>query len=650
MALESSLSNSSFSTEEWKPSSDAWLTFNDFRHQGLFCDVVLRVEDVRFPVHRLVLCACSDYFRSLFVGGWKSSDKQEIEIPGISPEMMSSLLNFAYTGQVVITAHNVQELLPAADQFQIMFVKEKCCSFLKRQLSATNCVGIRKYAEWFFCAKLQKAATEYILNNFEEMSKKSPEYLLLSYDEVYALISDDRLNVRVEEIVCEAVFRWIRSDRHNRIQYLQQLLQSVRLGLLDPEYFMTKVKGNDLVMERIKDCRVLVKEAMQVVCDLHSPESDIRMANSNAYHRLLRPRLPNEILLAVGGWSGGCSTNAIEAYDPRAETWVNISSMPGLVEERPRAYHGVAYLNKCVYIIGGFDGVNYFNTMRKFNVQTNDWIQEPSMFHKRCYVSVTMMGGRIYALGGMDGEHRLNTGESYDPIQRVWTILPDMNERRSDASAAALGNKVYISGGFNGQECLFTAEFYDLDSLSWTRITPMRSRRSGVSIIALHGMIYAVGGFDGINRLRSAEAYCPVTNTWRSIATMNKPRSNFGMDVIDDQIIAVGGFNGHQTSADVEVYDDTTNEWYEVREMHIFRSALSCCVISGLSHDVIKKFCVSRELNNVSRDGGARRAIALSTTNFEVQAAAAPLAPHMGAEEDISDELQSDENSDEIME
>lgn len=36
-----------------------------------------------------------------------------------------------------------------------------------------------------------------------------------------------------------------------------------------------------------------------------------------------------QILLAIGGWSGGTPTNAIEAYDPRAETWVNISTMPG---------------------------------------------------------------------------------------------------------------------------------------------------------------------------------------------------------------------------------------------------------------------------------------------------------------------------------
>ena len=30
--------------------------------------------------------------------------------------------------------------------------------------------------------------------------------------------------------------------------------------------------------------------------------------------------------------------------------------------------------------------------------------------------------------------------------------------------------------------------------------------------------------------------------------------------------------------------------------MHICRSALSCCVVSGLPYDVIKKYCVPRDL------------------------------------------------------
>jgi len=54
---------------------------------------------------------------------------------------------------------------------------------------------------------LVEAATTYILHNFEEISLKSEEFLFMSFEDLHQLITDDRLNVRLEESVCEAVFR-----------------------------------------------------------------------------------------------------------------------------------------------------------------------------------------------------------------------------------------------------------------------------------------------------------------------------------------------------------------------------------------------------------------------------------------------------------
>jgi len=45
------------------------------------------------------------------------------------------------------------------------------------------------------------------------------------------------------------------------------------------------------------------------------------------------------------------------------------------VADIPRAYHGVAYVKGFIYVIGGFDGVNYFNTVRRMEVSSYDWIQ-----------------------------------------------------------------------------------------------------------------------------------------------------------------------------------------------------------------------------------------------------------------------------------
>lgn len=71
------------------------------------------------------------------------------------------------------------------------------------------------------------------------------------------------------------------------------------------------------------------------------------------------------------------------------------------------------------------------------------------------------------------------------------------------------------------------------------------------------------------------------------------PRSNFGIEVVDDRILAVGGFNGFTTTYNVEYYDATTDEWSEACDMEIFRSALSCCVVSGLPN--MAEYIISRD-------------------------------------------------------
>lgn len=63
---------------------------------------------------------------------------------------------------------------------------------------------------------------------------------------------------------------------------------------------------------------------------------------------------------------------------------------------------------------------------------------------------------------------------------------------------------------------------------------------------------------------------------------MMTPRSNFGIEVISNHLFVVGGFNGFTTTNKAECYNESTNQWFKVCDMGIFRSALSCCVVSGL--------------------------------------------------------------------
>ena len=71
-----------------------------------------------------------------------------------------------------------------------------------------------------------------------------------------------------------------------------------------------------------EECRTLVIETLKFLYDL-----DMDMDGSKGVdlsHPLVRPRIPHEIVFAVGGWSGSSPTNAIEAYDTRADRWISV--------------------------------------------------------------------------------------------------------------------------------------------------------------------------------------------------------------------------------------------------------------------------------------------------------------------------------------
>ena len=48
--------------------SDAFMAMNRMRHQGVLCDITLRVGNKEILAHKLVLASCSPYFHAMFTG------------------------------------------------------------------------------------------------------------------------------------------------------------------------------------------------------------------------------------------------------------------------------------------------------------------------------------------------------------------------------------------------------------------------------------------------------------------------------------------------------------------------------------------------------------------------------------------------------
>jgi BTB/POZ domain len=104
-------------------------------------------------IHRLVRSSASrgmliDFSCSLFAlpDDMLERNKEVVELHDIDAPSLNQLIDFAYTGEIIITEENVQVLLPASSLLQIQSVREACCKFLLRQLHPSNVLGIRSFA------------------------------------------------------------------------------------------------------------------------------------------------------------------------------------------------------------------------------------------------------------------------------------------------------------------------------------------------------------------------------------------------------------------------------------------------------------------------------------------------------------------------
>lgn len=130
--------------------------------QSSLCDVeIVAGLDASRKVqnaHRSVLAAASPYFNAMFTSDVLEAKRERIVIQSLDGDILASLLDFMYTGQIRVTNENVQELLIAGDMIELREVVEICTDHLVRQLEPSNAVGIYRFAADHNCLLLKEAA------------------------------------------------------------------------------------------------------------------------------------------------------------------------------------------------------------------------------------------------------------------------------------------------------------------------------------------------------------------------------------------------------------------------------------------------------------------------------------------------------------
>ncbi|GFS57596.1 hypothetical protein NPIL_4231 [Nephila pilipes] len=138
--------------------------------EGILCDVKLRTATRTFPAHKVFLCARSPVFRQMFTTDMKEKIRGCVDVPDLEDDTVHRMLQYIYTDALEdLQWESILRLYAAADKYEIVTLKTKCSSFLKRSLCPSNLCDILVLAERHVDGDLKKAAQNCALEHEEDV-------------------------------------------------------------------------------------------------------------------------------------------------------------------------------------------------------------------------------------------------------------------------------------------------------------------------------------------------------------------------------------------------------------------------------------------------------------------------------------------------
>ncbi|XP_072014301.1 kelch-like protein 12 [Amphiura filiformis] len=247
----------------------------DLRKQNKLCDVTINVGGRAFHAHKNVLAVRSCYFLAMFTSGFKESTQNEINIDG-KAEIFEKLLDFAYTGELMVTFETACDILEMACYMQFQDVCKSCSSFIEDAFryeiskisSMDDVVRIHHLAKYLDLPKHVGASAEkYMCHHLQDL--KTSEVFFETADEVFLekhLRQEDFSSEDEEKEVLEMVINWLKHDWENRRQHTSLLLGLIRLGHV-PEEKLTELLDEEIL--ELPECKLLLqqtREALQTNC------------------------------------------------------------------------------------------------------------------------------------------------------------------------------------------------------------------------------------------------------------------------------------------------------------------------------------------------------------------------------------------------
>ncbi|XP_029965162.1 kelch repeat and BTB domain-containing protein 3 [Salarias fasciatus] len=526
----------------------------------------------------------------MFEVDMRERDDGSVTLGNQCPVAVSAFLDFAYSGEALISDGNVDMLFQLSSFLQVPVLSKACSDFLIGTMDLCNCLSLLSLAEAYGSTSLLQSANEFVVENFSDLSQ-TEDFMEMQLNVLEPCLRSDALKVPSEEAVVVSLLRWICFNLPERQKLLPGLLSLTRLHHL-PAATLTNLRDSEALLCDDESCVALISEAQSRQTQYDGLLNDPRPATTQSYIYIHKTEENGEIrhtfcyCLDTDRWKELGTTQREE-----------MATMPD-----PPGSFLTGYAEK-MFVTGGCRG-NCCRAIRlhvaePFHEATDEvWCfcpvtltctPAPAMLKPRTMHTAVTCLDRVYVIGGRTagsrgGSPSLLEVEYYNPLTQTWCSVSSLPTAIFYPEASVCGSVIYtlgseveITDSFNPSlDCFFQ---YDAQLDQWSRLVAEFGQFFHATLVKAVSINCTLHLCD----LSTYKVYsfCPETCVWKGEGSFECAGFNAGAVGTGNRIYILGGdYSPDEITDEVQVYYSGRSQWEEVAPMPRALTEFHCQLIS----------------------------------------------------------------------
>ena len=136
-----------------------------------FADVKIVCEDRVFDCHRIILSSRSSVFRAMFQHNMAEAQTRRVEIQEIPSSIVHAMLEYIYTGRTIFRNGRNEDMLAAAEMYDLKNLKARCEENLSKSLEIGNCIDYLILGDTHNSPNLKRQSMKLIVLNLNSVVK-----------------------------------------------------------------------------------------------------------------------------------------------------------------------------------------------------------------------------------------------------------------------------------------------------------------------------------------------------------------------------------------------------------------------------------------------------------------------------------------------